>query len=251
MKLKTRQQVKTFFQKLGPNAQSFKGILDTAPMLCFNMKDMDGRIMALNRRNCEVCNIKEERDALGLTSFDLFPDDYAKTYDTLDNEVRKTGRPVLNRITAFPADRSKNLMISNLYPIFSTDGHLIGTAHAYTVTSESSIDAIHFSKMRLVSDYVAGHLSEDLSIKRLAELTKLSVSAFKRIFNNVFNASPGSYVLNARINRARTLLETTSLPLPDIALECGFFDQSHFTRTFKKERGITPGEHRRRHRTIK
>ena len=248
MKRKTRQLVKTFFKKLGPNAESFRAILNTAPTLCFNMKDMNGRIMALNRRNCEICNIKDERDALGLTSFDLFPTDYAKTYDDLDNEVRKTGRPVLNRITTFPADRSKNLMISNLYPIFSANGHLIGTAHAYTVTSESSIDEIHFRKMRFVSDYIAGHLSEDLSIKRLAELTNLSVSAFKRIFNNVFGASPGGYVLNARINQARTLLETSSTLLPDIAQECGFFDQSHFTRTFKKERGITPGEYRRQHR---
>ena len=50
-----------------------------------------------------------------------------------------------------------------------------------------------------------------------------------------------------RVNAVRALLENTDKLLSGIAAETGFFDQSHLTRIFKKERGVTPGLCRRRH----
>ena len=61
---------------------------------------------------------------------------------------------------------------------------------------------------------------------------------------------PGRYIINTRINRACILLETTDRLISDIALSVGFCDQSHFIRTFKKIRGLTPSAYRRHHRSI-
>ena len=116
-----------FFKALGPNTASFKAMFDAAPELCLNMKDLRGRFMALNRRNCEVSGIKDEWDVIGLTSADIFPAPYANAYMALDEEVRRTERPVLNRITEFPTDKSRNFMVSNLYPLFDRNGKLVGT----------------------------------------------------------------------------------------------------------------------------
>ena len=49
----------------------------------------------------------------------------------------------------------------------------------------------------------------------------------------------------ARLNAARKLLTTTEKSVADIAVEVGFFDQSHFIKAFKRERGTTPGRYRR------
>lgn len=95
-----------FFKEIGPNAATFKAMFDAAPLLCFYMKDLKGRIMAINRRNCDVCNIKDENDAIGRSSFELFPRQYAESYLALDQEVIATGLPVIGRITQYPADRS-------------------------------------------------------------------------------------------------------------------------------------------------
>ena len=54
-----------------------------------------------------------------------------------------------------------------------------------------------------------------------------------------------------RLNAARRLLEKTDRLVSDIAVATGFFDQSHFTKIFKRERGVTPGEYRRHHRPAK
>ena len=69
-------------------------------------------------------------------------------------------------------------------------------------------------------------------------------------FTNMMKVPPGRYILNTRINRSCALLETTDHLLSDIALEVGFCDQSHFIRTFKKIRGLTPSAYRRHHRSI-
>ena len=234
-----------FFKALGPNTASFKAMFDAAPELCLNMKDLRGRFMALNRRNCEVSGIKDEWDVIGLTSADIFPAPYANAYMALDEEVRRTGRPLLNRITEFPTDKSRNFMISNLYPLFDRDGKLVGTAHVYTVTSERKAEGHRFRSMRDAADYIMSHLAFDLSIAELARLAHMSPSSFKKAFTSTFDIPPGRYILTARLNAARQLLETSNTLVADIAIACGFYDQSHFTKAFIRKRGVPPGTYRR------
>lgn len=248
MTIKEKKRLRdAFFRKAGPNAATFKALFDAAPELCFYMKDLDGRIMALNRRNCEVCNIKNEWDAIGLRSIDLFPRVLAENYMALDREVLATGRPVLKRVTAYPADNSGRFMVSDVYPLRDTRGAVIGTVRAYRLTTDTEADANRFRNMRTVTDYIAAHLTGDVAVDRLAQLVGMSRSTFKRTFTEVFNIPPGQYVLTARLNAARDMLEKTDKLITDIALECGFYDQSHLTKAFLAERGITPGEYRRRH----
>ena len=58
---------------------------------------------------------------------------------------------------------------------------------------------------------------------------------------------PGSYIATIRINHARKLLTTTGMKVHEIAEKCGFYDQSHFIRTFKRLRHQTPAQYRRAH----
>ena len=62
---------------------------------------------------------------------------------------------------------------------------------------------------------------------------------------------PGRYILTARLNAARQLLETSNTLVADIATACGFYDQSHLTKAFIRERGVTPGTYRRLRRLRK
>ena len=245
----TKRRLRTrFFKALGPNAATFKAMMDAAPLLCVYMKDAKGRIMALNRRNCDVCNIKDEWDAIGLRSDQIFPAEYAEDYMALDKEVLATGKPVLQRITEYPADRSMNFMISDVYPLRDTAGRLIGTARAYRLTSDTRTDSGRYGRMRAVSRYIAEHYAEPINLPHRAALAGMSLSCFKRLFTVTFSMSPGRYVLTVRINAARHLLENTDKLVSDIASECGFFDQSHFSKAFTRIRGVTPGTYRRQHR---
>lgn len=224
-------------------------MFDEAPLLCFYMKDAEGRIMALNRRNCDVCNIKDEWDAIGLKSKDIFPSPYADDYMAIDNEVLATGKPVLKRITQYPADRSMNFMISDVYPLYDNRGAIIGTARASRLSSDNGANMLRYGHVRTVSTFVEEHYAEDIQLKDLISLSGMSKNTFIRTFSNVFNMTPWHYLTTIRLNAARKLLETTDMLISDIATETGFFDQSHLARVFKRERGMPPGEYRRRHRT--
>lgn len=240
-----------FFRQLGPNAESFKLMFDATESLCFYMKDTKGRIMALNRRNCAVCNIKDEWDAIGLSSSELFPKPYAEDYLSLDREVVSTGKPIVARVTQYPADRSLNFMISDVYPLRALDGTIIGTARVYRLSTDDNLENTRYGQMRIVSQYVESHYAENLDMKTLIGLTGYSKNHFIQTFEATFNMTPWRYLTTIRLNAARKLLETTNKLLAYIAAETGFFDQSHLTRVFKKERGMTPGEYRRKHSLLK
>jgi len=75
------------------------------------------------------------------------------------------------------------------------------------------------------------------------------VSHLQRLFLRTIGVRPGKYIIQQRLNAACRLLEETDDGVYDIALATGFCDQSHFTKMFKRERGITPSEYHRKHRT--
>lgn len=98
-----------------------------------------------------------------------------------------------------------------------------------------------------VQTYIDTHPGADLSLERLSEEARLSKYHFARLFKEETGQTPWAYVLKARMRRAKKLLATTDRSLAEIALRTGFFDQSHFTRTFKRLEGTTPGTYRDEH----
>ena len=249
MTLKEKKALhRRFFAKIGSNAETFKQVLDAAPQLCLCIKDTQGRIMALNRHNCEVCNIRDEWDAIGLRSDEVFPARYADAYMALDEEVLKSGKPVLGRITEYPTDRSTNFMVSDVHPLRDGRNRIIGIVRAYRIIASRKDDTFdRYGQMRQVSKYIAEHFAANITLKDLVAQAGMSLSRFERIFAETFSTTPLRYLALMRVNAARTLLENSDKLLSEIAAETGFFDQSHFTRVFKRERGLTPGEYRRQH----
>lgn len=79
------------------------------------------------------------------------------------------------------------------------------------------------------------------SLSSLAEASGVHRSHLARCFRRAFGQSVGQFVKIQRTRIAARQLIETSAPLPEIAFECGFFDQSHFTNTFSEVTGFTPG----------
>ena len=97
---------------------------------------------------------------------------------------------------------------------------------------------------RQLVEYIDSQLGEAISLGQLAALCALSEYHFARMFRESFGLPPHQYVLARRLSRARELLRSTSQPLGDIALACGFASASHFTNRFRQVLAGTPGEYR-------
>ena len=78
----------------------------------------------------------------------------------------------------------------------------------------------------------------------LAGIACLSPYHFSRSFKKAIGVGLRRYVMQRRIERAKTLLRRTAQPLSWVAHEAGFYDQSHFTAEFRREIGVTPGRFR-------
>jgi AraC family transcriptional regulator len=98
---------------------------------------------------------------------------------------------------------------------------------------------------RMVKTHIETHLDGNLRTKDLAQLVQLSSFHFCRVFRVSFGHSPHTYVTRRRVERAQGLLLTTSQTLGQIALDCGFADQAHFTKIFRRSCEESPGEWRR------
>ena len=94
-------------------------------------------------------------------------------------------------------------------------------------------------------NYIHDHLSEDLSSEHLAKQVSLSTGHFRRLFRQLTKCPPHQYIQKVRLERAREMLTTTDQPLADIAIEIGYSDQAHMTRSFKEAYDLPPAQFRK------
>src|SRR5262249_41618803 len=87
------------------------------------------------------------------------------------------------------------------------------------------------------------------TVEELAKQALLSVSYFGRAFKVTFSDTPRAYLIQLRLERAKDLMLSTQEPLSQIALACGFADQAHLSRAFRRVMGETPAAWRRRNLT--
>ncbi|GHO85691.1 AraC family transcriptional regulator [Dictyobacter formicarum] len=98
-----------------------------------------------------------------------------------------------------------------------------------------------------VRDYIQAHLDQDLSLEALAQQVGFSPYHFARLFRRTTGESPHQFVVRQQIEQAQRLFKETTMPLAQVALACGFANQSHLTRAFKRYLGLTPRAFRQEH----
>lgn len=96
-----------------------------------------------------------------------------------------------------------------------------------------------------IFEFVEERLDENFGLESLASTVGLSPFHFSRRFKAEFGQTPHSFIIRKRIERAKTMLKKRNIAMKAVALDCGFSDQSHFCRTFRKMVGVTPAEYRR------
>jgi len=100
---------------------------------------------------------------------------------------------------------------------------------------------------RRAKEIIEANLDGETSLAELARECGLSTSHFSRAFRDTVGIAPHQWLSRQRIEKAKRLLRNRQSSLAEVALACGFVDQSHFTRVFTKLSGTGPGAWRRLH----
>lgn len=120
--------------------------------------------------------------------------------------------------------------------------HRLGVEMAALVLEESRFKSNWQEAERLIPvlEYIEANLDAPLHRDTLAERSYLSVSRFAVLFRAVLGVSPGEYVRETKLQRGQMLLLSTGLTVCEIAKQCGFKSEFHFSRLFKTRFGSSP-----------
>ena len=107
---------------------------------------------------------------------------------------------------------------------------------------ENQTQALAQPQLARVKQFLDDHPSADISLEELAVLAGLSPFYLIKQFQRTFGLPPHAYQIQARVRLAKKLIRSGD-KLLDVALACGFHDQSHLNRHFKRTMGVTPGQY--------
>lgn len=100
-------------------------------------------------------------------------------------------------------------------------------------------------QLRRATEFIETHCMRGIRLQELSDLTGLSQSHFSHSFKASTGLTPHEWQMNARLERAKQLLQDDDQSLTAVAAETGFSDQAHFTRVFRKHVGTTPARWKR------
>jgi AraC family transcriptional regulator len=100
-------------------------------------------------------------------------------------------------------------------------------------------------QQKKVTEFIEGHLNEDIALQELASMVELSRYHFARAFKQSFGVPPHRYHMGRRMERAKTLLEERTRSVTQVGLMLGFAETSSFTTSFRRTVGVTPSDFRR------
>lgn len=127
---------------------------------------------------------------------------------------------------------------------------LIAVAYKYDLLTrqvrEGREEAGTVENLKKVLQYIGEHYSSPIRLSELAELVNMNEQYFCRYFKKNIGKTITEYINVIRVEKAATALAETEDKIIDIAAACGFDNTGYFIRRFKKEKGMTPSEYRKK-----
>jgi len=214
------------------------------------IKDRQGRYVVVNQTLVERCGMKSKDEVIGKSAREVFPAPLGESFSEQDMEVIEKSKAILAQLELhlYPGGR-RGWCLTWKEPVLNAKGETVGVS-GISRDLLSSLDAPKdMDAISGVLSHIEKNLDEPLRLQELADKAGLSTYQLDQRIRALFNLTAGQYITRKRIERACHLLERTSSPITDVALDCGYGDQSAFTRQFRQSVGITPGAFREQRRS--
>lgn len=221
-------------------------LFDALPDVYLFVKDRESRFVRVNAAWLSLHGCRSAADALGKGDHDFHPPALADQYVAEDDRVMRSRRPLRDQAWLV-ADHSglPQWYLCTKLPLFDPSGGVSGIAGILRPFDHAGNAPDEYRRLTPVLAHVVSRYGTPLAVGDLASQAGLSASQLQREFRRLFGMTVGNYVLRLRLLMATRRLRTTTDPVGRIATDCGFYDQAHFTRAFKRHTGQTPLEFRR------
>lgn len=220
-------------------------LFDAVPDTVYFVKDAEGRYTAVNQTLVERTGRASKDDLVGRTADEVFPGALGRRIAEQDRAITLGGRTLTAELELhlYP-NRREGWCLTWKTPLRADDGRivgLLGMSRDVRPAGEAQDD------MRALSDalaYARANVDKPLRVADLAARAGLTAFRFDQRIRHLFGMSAGQYVTRLRIDQARERLSHTALPISEIAIECGYADQTAFSRQFRKIVRLSPARYR-------
>ncbi len=231
-----------------PQAKQVMELFEFLPSVYFYAKDAEHRYVCVNRPVLtEIFGMEQMDEVLGKSDLEIQAPAMAEAYHAEDRSVMEGGVVIPNEVwLVMLASGSPQWFVSTKTPLRNSVGEVIGIAGAMYPIDTPDEEAARFREIHPVIKHLEEHFRSDVSMEEMARLSGLSTTQFNKRFRDVLRISPTELLLRLRVQAAQSLLVDSRKGMAEIAGETGFFDQSHFTKRFKRVTGMTPLGYRKR-----
>jgi AraC-like DNA-binding protein len=223
------------------DASLLEKLFDQAPDVAFFIKDAAGRYLAVNDSLVERHGLRHKSQVIGRRPPDICPGDFGRIPSVQDAAVLRTGRPMLDHLEMhWYAPHKPGWCLTTKLPMRDAGGRiigLIGISRDVRAPIETRDIPVEFAA---ALDFFENNLSASTTPSALAEHARMALPRFARLMKRFFGLTPSQFIAKTRIANASRLLRETDQTVADIALACGYYDHSAFTRTFRAMTGVTP-----------
>ncbi len=173
---------------------------------------------------------------------------FLNNYNVQDGTIK--GIMELFLLEAKAGGKNGYAYLKNLLSLLAT--HYIQSYSNYADLQKSPSSASKFDQQQVdkVDIYIEENIGKPISVDGLADVLHCSKFYFLREFKKLVGITPYQYLMNKRLEQAQKLLTSPHGNIASIGLDLGFNDQSHFTRSFKNQFGITPGQFQKQARSL-
>ncbi len=230
---------------LAVDARLLEQLFDQTPDIAFFIKDRVGRYVVVNHSLVERDGFQHKSQLLGKRPYEICPGELGRVPSDQDTAVIRSGRPILDHLELhWRRPHQPCWCLTTKLPLRDRAGAIIGLIGlSRDVRASVPIDDIPAGLTRAL-ERLEKHYDEPLSPSDLARRAGLSAPRLARLVKRIFSITPSQLINKTRLAAASRLLHETDRSIADIALDCGFYDHSAFTRAFRSATGQTPTQFR-------
>lgn len=214
------------------------------PDVVFCLKDSDRRYRAANQAFAERIGLKDPRRLIGKMAEDFFVPQLSDAYREQDHHVLSGGEITDQLELITNRDGTEGWYLATKMPLHDASGLVIGLASISRDLRAAREGDAELAGIAKVAEHIRDHLDEALRGAELAKIANLTPTQLDRRMRRVFHLSTAQFIRKSRIERAARLLGSSSIAIAELALECGYGDQTAFTRQFRATVGMPPAAYR-------
>lgn len=224
----------------------FLCLMDQLPGVSFFAKNESSVITFASKSMAGRYGLRSAEEVVGKCDHDFFPAYLADGFIRDDRLVMATGDSLVSRVEAlFDENGIFGWYATSKYPLHDCHGGIIGVMGITRSVEEKRGMVFPDSRVRKAVETIEVNFGEKLVVAELARMSSLSQRQFRRQFQETYAMSPQEFIMRTRIRNSCSLLKNTGKSIAEVAMDCGFCDQSSFTQQFRKCLGVTPLQFRK------